>query len=267
MATTMKSDLVIPQVMADMVEEKLPHAIKLAPYAPIDNTLVGKPGDTVTLPSWNYIGDAADLAEGGELQYDKLTTEDAEFTIKKVAKGVSLTDESIGAGYGDPVGTATRQLTKSMASKLDADILATALGTPLARAATIDLDMVDVIEDMFGNEDDERGIILLNKADARKLRKLAGESWTRASDLGDRILVTGVFGELLGWQIVVTNRLTEGTVIAIKTDGLTTYMKKNVEVESQRDLDHFSWKYAASQHYVVALTDATRVAKITPPTP
>ncbi len=35
-------------------------------------------------------------------------------------------------------------------------------------------------------------------------------------------------------------------------------------VESERDLKHFSWNYAASQHYVVALVDATRVAKITP---
>ncbi|MDL2214420.1 N4-gp56 family major capsid protein, partial [Clostridia bacterium OttesenSCG-928-O13] len=219
MATTMKSDLVIPQVMADMIEEKLPFALKLAPYAPIDNTLVGKPGDTVTLPAWNYIGDAADLAEGGALSYDKLTTDEAEFTVKKAAKGVTLTDEAINSGFGDPVGTATRQLTKSIASKVEGDIVTTALTTPLTAAAAIDLDVVDAIEDLFGNEDDERGIILLCKSDANALRKLAGEDWTRASDLGDRILVTGVFGELLGWQIVVSNRVTEGTAIAIKTDG------------------------------------------------
>ncbi len=264
MPTTMKTDLIIPEVMADMIEEKLPHSISLAHFAPIDNTLVGKPGDTVTLPAWKYIGDAADLEEGGELQFDKLTTEDASFTVKKAAKGVSITDESLESGYGDPNGTATRQLTKSIAQKVDADIVAAALETPLARAAAIDLDVVDTIEDLFGNKDDERGVLLMCKADANKLRKLAGENWTRASELGDRILVTGVFGEVLGWQISITNRLTAGTVIALKTDGLATYMKKNVTVESERDLKHFSWNYAASQHYVIALVDATRVAKITP---
>lgn len=41
---------------------------KITPYAKVDTSLVGVPGDTKTVPSWNYIGDAEDVAEGGEIE-------------------------------------------------------------------------------------------------------------------------------------------------------------------------------------------------------
>jgi len=50
MATTMLANLLDPQVVADLVEKKLIPNIRFAPLAEIDTTLVGRPGDTVTLP-------------------------------------------------------------------------------------------------------------------------------------------------------------------------------------------------------------------------
>ena len=48
--STYLSNLVNPQVMADVVNKKLIHAIRFAPLADIDTTLVGQPGDTISLP-------------------------------------------------------------------------------------------------------------------------------------------------------------------------------------------------------------------------
>lgn len=50
MATTMLSNLLDPQVVADLVDKKLIYNIRFAPLAEVDTTLVGRPGDTVTLP-------------------------------------------------------------------------------------------------------------------------------------------------------------------------------------------------------------------------
>ena len=50
MATTMLANLLDPQVVADLVEKKLINHIRFAPLAEVDTTLVGRPGDTVTLP-------------------------------------------------------------------------------------------------------------------------------------------------------------------------------------------------------------------------
>ena len=47
---TKLSSLINPQVMADMIDRKLVDAMKFTPLCKVDNTLVGRPGDTVTLP-------------------------------------------------------------------------------------------------------------------------------------------------------------------------------------------------------------------------
>ncbi len=58
------ANMINPEVMADVVRDKLTDLIKFTPLAKIDTTLQGRAGDTVTLPKFAYIGDAADVAEG-----------------------------------------------------------------------------------------------------------------------------------------------------------------------------------------------------------
>ena len=53
MALTTLSNLINPEVLSDMVEKKLHDLIRFAPLAEIDNTLVGQPGSTLTLPSYS----------------------------------------------------------------------------------------------------------------------------------------------------------------------------------------------------------------------
>lgn len=53
MSLTKLTNLVNPQVMADIIEKKLVDAMKFAPLATIDNTLQGQAGDTITLPSFS----------------------------------------------------------------------------------------------------------------------------------------------------------------------------------------------------------------------
>lgn len=51
MAQTLLANIINPRVVADMIDKKLTDAIKFAPLATIDNTLVGTPGNAVYLPS------------------------------------------------------------------------------------------------------------------------------------------------------------------------------------------------------------------------
>lgn len=48
---TKKADLINPEVLANVVGGKLEKEIRFSPYAVIDNTLVGQPGDTITRPN------------------------------------------------------------------------------------------------------------------------------------------------------------------------------------------------------------------------
>ena len=123
MATTKLENLIDPEVMAPMISAKVTKAIKATPFAKIDTTLQGRPGSTITIPRYKYIGDAEDLAEGITAGTAQLTTDTAEYTIKKAVKQVELTDEAVLSGYGNPVGETNNQLGLAIASKVDNDVM------------------------------------------------------------------------------------------------------------------------------------------------
>lgn len=267
---TKLQNLIDPEVMAPMISAQLPKAIKFNAIAPVDNTLEGQPGSTITVPKYKYIGDAEVVAEGEAIDYTALETETEKYTIEKAGKGVKITDEAVLSGYGDPVGEAQRQIRMAIASKIDNDIVDVALTAPLSIEHDIDLDLIDALEATFVDapdnfEDvDSTGVLFLSYKDAAKLRKAAAENWTRASQLGDRILVTGAFGEVFGWEIVRSQKLEDGNGFAVKSGALKTFVKRNLLAESGRDMDHKLTKFNADQHYSVALVDESRIVKIEP---
>lgn len=263
-------NLIDPEVMAAMISAQLPKAIKFSGIAPIDDALQGQPGSTITVPKYNYIGDAEDVAEGEAIDYTALDTDTAQYTIKKAGKGVKITDEAVLSGYGDPVGEAQRQIRMAIASKIDNDIVDEALTASLTVEHDINLDLIDALESAFIDAPDNfenvdsTGVLFLSYKDAAKLRKETTDSWTRASDLGDRILVTGAFGELLGWEIVRSQKIEDGHGFAVKSGALKTFLKRGLLPESGRDMDHKLTKFNADQHYSVALVDESRIVKIEP---
>ena len=262
--------MIDPEVMGAMIQAELPQALKFTGIAQLDTTLQGRPGDEITVPSYKYIGDAVDVAEGAAIDYDLLETTTRKIGIKKAAKGVELTDESVLSGYGDPVGEAQRQVRMALASKIDNDVLAAALEAPLTLAnADIDMDLIDKIEATFvdapdaieGQTTDQMGTLFLSYKDAAKLRKAAADNWTRASQLGDNILVSGAFGELLGWEIVRSKKVEDGQFVAVKPGALKIYLKRELLAESARDIDHKQTKFNADQHYGVAIDNDALIVR------
>ncbi|MTD30165.1 N4-gp56 family major capsid protein [Planomicrobium sp. YIM 101495] len=267
-SVTKLQNLIDPEVMAAIISAQLPKAIKFSGIAPIDNTLEGQPGSTITVPKFKYIGDAKIVAEGEPIQYEQLTTDSAKYTIQKAGIGVILTDEAVLSGYGDPVGEAQRQVRMSIASKVDNDIVDTAMTAPLSIEHEINLDLIDALEATFVDAPDNfenvdtTGVLFLSYKDAAKLRKEAMNGWTRSSELGDRILVTGAFGELFGWEIVRSQKIEDGTGFAVKAGALKTYLKRQLLPETGRDMDRKLTKFNADQHYSVALVDESRIVRI-----
>lgn len=271
--TTQLAQMIDPEVMATMLQAQLPQAVRFSAIAPIDTTLQGQAGDTVTVPRYKYIGDAEDVAEGGAISYNQLTTTTQKIGLKKAGIGVKLTDEAVLSGYGDPAGEATRQIGLSIASKVDNDILNTAKTAKLVVNHAIDLDLIDQIsaqlidnESDFNYEDDDTqtGALFLNPKDANVLRKLAADNWTRTSDLGDNILVNGTFGELFGWQIVRTRKLAVGYALAVLPGAMKTYLKRDTNLETDRDIDHKLTKVNADKIYGIAIVNDAKIVQVKP---
>lgn len=265
MAQTKLINMVDPEVMADMISAELPNAIRFSPLANVDTTLQGRAGSTVTVPKFKYIGDAADVAEGAEIDIALLETATDSFTIKKAGKGAEITDEAVLSGLGDPIGEAVKQLQMSIANKVDNDVL-TALGTTTLEytgATELNVDAVDGAQGIFNDEDDSPMVLIANPKDVQVLRKSAGNDWARASELGDNILVSGVFGEVLGAQVVRSRKVPEGTAYLVKQGALAIYMKRGTEVETDRDITTKTTVITADQHYGAHLYDESKAVKIT----
>lgn len=122
MATTTKANLIVPQVWADAVGPTILGRSVFANLATVDDDLVGQPGDSVTFPKFNYIGDADDLTENVAMTPTTLTMTDSKATIKEAGKALELTDSATLAALGSPQNEARRQLSVSVARKIDRDL-------------------------------------------------------------------------------------------------------------------------------------------------
>ena len=208
MATTMLNDIINPQVMGDMINAKIPHMLKVTPFAKVDTTLVGVPGDTKTVPSWNFIGAAEDLAEDGEVTPKTLTASTAEFTIKCAAQAVGISQKSINSGLGDPVGQAETQLAKSIALKVEADVLAallTSTQTYDGSAAVISYGGVVDAVGVLNEEEITDKVIFVNPAQVTALRK--DSDFLSADKYQAGVMVSGEIGMIAGVRIVPTNQI------------------------------------------------------------
>lgn len=250
-----------------MISAQLPNLIRFSPLASVDNSLVGRPGDTVTVPKFAYIGDAADVAEGQPISLDLLQASTTAFSIKKIGKGAELTDEALLSGYGDPQGEAVRQMSMSIANKVDNDALAELATATLTYATpasgSLTVAEVDAAQQVFGDEELGSMVLIAHPKDAAVLRADAAGQWARASELGDTILQNGTFGEVLGAQVVRSNKLAEGTAYLVKQGALGLYMKRNAAVETDRDIVNKTTVITADQHYGIHLADDSKVVKIT----
>ena len=267
MAVTLLNNLVDPEVMADIIDKKLVDAMKFAPLATVDTTLEGRAGDTISLPSFAYIGDASTLAENVALTPAQLTATAVSVQIHKIAQGVEITDEAILSGYGDPVGEIAKQLAVSIASQEDNEVLATLSGigagmTYTASATPNDTDITAALE-LFGEDIDGTKVALVSPAVYTKMRENT-YSWIPASELAANIAVKGVVGEYQGCQVMISNKLTtSGNIYIVKPDALRIFIKRGTQVEADRNILKFTNVFTASKHFATYLYDASKAIKIT----
>lgn len=216
MSVTPMNNMINPQVMGDMINAKIEAQLKLTPYAKLDTSLQGVPGDTKTVPSWNYIGDAADVAEGEEVGLTEMTANQTTFTIKKAMKAVGLTQEAINSGYGNPVGQAESQLAKAIAGKVDSDVIDAAYTTPMVvnkSSAVIGYDAIVDAVTKFEDEEDgiEKVMFIHPKQEATLLKD---DDFISRDKFTGEVAVNGAIGKIAGCWIKKSKKVQEVEAVA-----------------------------------------------------
>ena len=271
---TKLTQLLDPEVLSDMLNERVGKSIKFIPLADIDTSLVGIPGDELTVPQWNYVGDAEEVAEGATIPTEQLGHVTTKMKVKKAAKGIELTDEAVLSGYGDPVGTAMRQLAKSIDQKVDNDVLSAAKTATQSYTTKKGFKVEDLsnAQDVFDTDSDNDVYVLLcHPNSASSLRLDAGKNFLQGSEIGAEGIIKGTYGVILNTQIVKSNKLDKNEAILVQTnpdeeDGTKAFkilLKRETFLESDRMASKKSTGFYADKHYGVFLQNAKKVVKIT----
>lgn len=271
MATTLLEKLINPQVMADMISAELENKLRATQFYKVDRTLTGRAGNTITVPTWLYIGEAADLPENTKGEVTEMQTIQAEHTVKKAVKNITLTDEAVLSGFGDPVGEASRQLRMSIQDKIDSDGIAeleaiTATNGHLY-TATAGLDYDTVVEALDLLKLEEQGtnlFIMVNHTTVKKLRK-DPQFIERQTQMGDDFFGTGVIGQIAGCRVVISNKLTANRSYILTPQSLTAFLKRDIALESVRGEEGVLYKrtlISSDCHYVVAIENYDKIVAI-----
>ena len=235
----------------------------------IDNSLVANAGMTKTINTYTYTGTAEELAAGvgntasarGSIAYVG-----KDYTVKMVQQAFDYLDEdfmkdNVIVDYG--IKGATSVMTNKMTSDFYTALATKNGGTDLVKGITfakgkeIGYDViVDAISELNIEDESEIFIIIPNKWKAA-LRKDADY---KSAHMGD-VIYNGQVGTIAGIPVVATKALTDKAYVLTK-EAVTLFMKKDVEVEQDRDADKRKNSIYLRDCYVCALTDATKAVKI-----
>lgn len=255
----MAHTFILPEILAAVVEAKMGDKIKLYPLAKVEG-LQGKAGDTITVPTINYIGHAEDVAAGTAIPLADFTQTSVDVKIKKAGKGMKFTQEDINNHYLDLQGEAEKQLLKAMANKIEADLFeALAGGTLKATIATLDTDGLAEAIVPFGEDIEEEMYLFVNPADLAVLRK-DDNFIVNANHGNDEVKSAGM---IFGMEVVVTNHVEANKPVIVKDKAVALYMRKAVDIEMDKDILTQTHLVVGTVHYAVALNDDSKVIQVT----
>lgn len=260
MPITKLENLFNPEVLQDGIELDYPARLKFTPLAEIDNTLVGKAGDTITMPAFRYTGDAVEVGENQRIPTDELTHATKSVTVKAFGKAIPYTDEAMLSGYGDPVGEIIKQHSVAQASKMDYEVLdALNEATFISYITTLDSDAIADALALFGEQEPDELYLFVSPKQLAELRK--NEDWIKVTDIGVSLLMSGVKGQIWGVNIVLSSRL-GGSNFIVAPKAVRLVMKKGVTVEVERQALYRRTVVVSNTLYAAYLYDDSKVVKI-----
>ena len=253
--------LVNPQVLAEYLDWKMMDAIKFAPLCNVNRDLEGRPGSKLALPKYSFIELADVVAEGADIPMSVLESEFVEKEVKKIAKGVTITDEAILSAYGNPVDEIAKQLLMAIAGKVDNDCVAA------FREATKNVPVTgefnkDAVIDMiaqFGEDMEEDMVLVINAQHLAALRK--EDDFMHV--MNGQVIMNGEIGQIFGARVVVSNKVQDNEAFLVKQGAVEIIMKRNVAVEADRNIVNKTNIFTADEHYVVYLRDESKIVKAT----
>lgn len=269
MANTVNTNIIVPEVYATLVREKIEGRVVVAQTAKVIGELQNQPGETINIPAWSYIGDAEDIAVGTAMSATKMKQTKKSATVKMVASpAVSVNDYDDAVGLGSALDEAAKQQAIAMARKVDTDCIDAALTSPLKSAIAtkdeITFDEMNLALGLYGddaNAEDFACIVAHSKfiPSFLKMDGFVSKEKTFTAD-NSGVMTNNVLGYFRGIAIVISDKCydtthTESFILVIKKDSIGIVPKEQPFVEVARDASTRTNTIYCSDYYAVTLID------------
>lgn len=252
MANTVFANKIVEAKAKDL----LTTAVNTRSLMAIDNSLVAEPGTTKTINVYTYTGAAEELAVGeGNTSRGSVAYAGTDYTVKLVQQAFDYQDEDF-MKDNNVVDMGVKGATQLMTNKMTADFIAECEKATLSHEAALSYDaIVDAIAKM--NVENEADLfVIINPAQKAELRKDADYVAARMGE----VVYNGQVGTIAGIPVIVSKAVTNAYVMS--KDAVKLFMKKDVEVEQERDADTRTNSIYLRSAYICALVDATKIVKI-----
>jgi hypothetical protein len=254
------------KVLEAKAKDLLTTAVNTRNLMTVDNELTQNAGMTKTINTYTYSGTAEVLANGkGNTANARgnITFTGKDYTVNMVQQAFDYTDEEY-LKDNTIVDNMLKGANQVMVNKMTSDFITVVngndvtIGATFAKGGKIGYDaIVDGIS-ALNVEDESKLFILLPNAWKAALRK---DEDYKTARMGE-VIYNGQVGTIAGIPVICTKALTDRALV-MSNEAVRLFMKKDVEIEQDRNADTRTNSVYLRTAYLVALVDATQICKIT----
>lgn len=226
----------------------------------VDDTLTETAGMTKTINVYSYNGTAEELAAGaGNTKRGSLAYAGTDYKVKLVQQAFDYQDEDF-LKDNSIVDMGVKGATEVMTNKLNSDFFVECAKATLSvtkpEAGLSYEAIVDAISEVNVEDESKLFVVIPNdwKADLRK------DEDYKTARMGE-VVYNGQVGTIAGIPVIATKALADKAYV-MSAEAVKLFMKKDVEVEQDRDKDTRTNSIYLRAYYICALVDATKICKI-----
>jgi len=267
MAVTTRTDVYRPQVNAENVMLALVAELNLLPFVEVLTTLVGRPGDEVTLPEYDFIGQSSTPStadDGVPISMRALSHDVSTAIIKKTTVGIAVSDEVLLCGEDTVMADIHRQLATAIAVTVEQEVIDLLVTTPnvFNAGATLSFSSIVNANNAFPRELSSEKVLFIHP---NQYLAFANDSKALFTN-EDTAPVKGEVGLLAGVRIIPSENVEMSGVSYLnnmiclprsENDGkaVSIYLKRDLNVEIDRKVKNRSYEISADIIFAVALTN------------
>lgn len=252
------------KVLADKAKDLLNTAINTRSLMTVDDDLEANAGMTKTINTYTYSGEVEAVSErNGNTQTGSIAYVGKDYTVAVLQQKADYTDEDI-MKDDKVLDYLMKGATQVMANKFNADffkVLGNDENIISRTVASTDIgyaDVVDAIADM-NIEDESKLFLIISPAFKAAIRK---DSDYKGAQMGE-VIYNGMVGTIAGIPVIVSKYLSDQKVAYLMTkEAATLFIKKEVEIEQDRNPNTRVNDVYLRTSYIMAVTDATKCVKI-----